>query len=468
MKKTILIFGAAMAICVTCLRAQVVDTLPFNMGPWYYMDNPLDSMRSCDHDGVHCDPGLSIINSSVWYMEELFFDTTVNGDIAYAVYPDSTLHIVGIACVVSNSFDQYSTISGYDYGMRGIRRTFNIVNQTDEEYDQILFRLYRPTGQTMQIVKSVPMSSFDTNHFTVYDYVYGMDFTRITYPLYLRTYRNMHYFSYLVWSVFFDEEVVMSDSLYLSCKVRRRAQSDGQLVYEEPILAWHETHDNDSYDDFIFNTVRYRKLENMASPDDSWECGEMHSYPMLFPIIRRDCDSCPKVRGVEVRRSSQKEVFLLWQGGANHLGWQVAYGPAGTPPEECTIAGEYTQMMSGLIAVDPDSQYVAYVRARCHFARDEWSEWSDPVMIWINNGIDEPQTFNVSIAPNPATGMVTVGGDTPLARVEFYDPQGRLALSLSASGTTSTVDISALPPAVYTVVVTSATGHAIRKVTVTR
>lgn len=448
------------------LHAQEhLDTL-FERFPNYHY-NWYDSAWSHPtvHDSLQCFTGD--IKANLWIMDTFYGPSAVFegnkprdafAETAVAYVPDSTMHLVGVAFGAIDSTNHL-----YHLITNGLR-TF-----PDRLHDIAMYHI-NIYDKNMNLLQSVSTPYED-----------GLEPARyIPAGCARSTAGQFNVYYLLLKHVFLDTPIDMSDTFYIS---RVITYNDSVWPYNDICsrMATHYPLTSDSEgmcsaDGHVLYCLpweyyRYRNLKLVDNMDtaqwrDDYTFGWQHAE--IYPIVKNPGDSCPQVQAVQVTRSSATQVFLRWQNGENHHSWQVVYGPVGTPPDECTVVGEYTQTISGLIAVDPDSQYVAYVRARCHFARDEWGEWSDPALIWINNGIDEPQTFNVSIAPNPATGMVTVGGDTPLARVEFYDPQGRLALSLSASGTTSTVDISALPPAVYTVVVTSATGHAIRKLTVMR
>ena len=189
---------------------------------------------------------------------------------------------------------------------------------------------------------------------------------------------------------------------------------------------------------------------------------------ILFPIIRNDGDTCPQVCNIEVFRGNTTQFFMRWGRGTNHLDWQVSYGPAGTAPEDGTML-TFNQPMTSLITVDPDSQYVAYVRARCRFDRDEWGPWSDPVDIHLNaNDIETVDSgVPVTLSPNPATASITVACGEPMQSVELLDLDGRILLEQQPSGSsTTTLDTSTIPTGTYLLRIHTPQGTAVKKLVV--
>ena len=240
--------------------------------------------------------------------------------------------------------------------------------------------------------------------------------------------------------------------------------------YMDALCAWYELHTPGS-SHYTYPPLNYRIADTSATADDPWEQGVTYCYPLVFPIIRRDCDSCPQVRGVELFKGSSTQFFLRWANGENHRDWQVSYGPAGTAPDDGTMLA-CSQRQSALITVDPDSHYVAYVRARCRFARDEWGPWSDPIDVHLNapsNGIDNAGATAVTITPNPATERVTVTAEGAIVLVEAYDERGALVDSRNGNGTDAlTLDTRTWSAGTYILRIHTATGIAARSLSVVR
>ncbi|MBK6627608.1 MAG: T9SS type A sorting domain-containing protein [Flavobacteriales bacterium] len=71
------------------------------------------------------------------------------------------------------------------------------------------------------------------------------------------------------------------------------------------------------------------------------------------------------------------------------------------------------------------------------------------------NGVPEHVAFPVVVGPNPGTGRYTLYGSTLPAQMIVLDPQGREVLRTR----THNIDLSAHPPGLYTVVVTTDQGR---------
>ena len=250
-----------------------------------------------------------------------------------------------------------------------------------------------------------------------------------------------------MYDFFFDTTLELTDTFYVSETMTH--VSDTLSLYpgipviiefhafggNARILPWEKRMYRETLDDTIWQEEEY-----------GWH------VTYLFPIIERYGDTCPQVRDVQCFKGTSTQFFLRWAGGVNHHDWQVSYGPAGTAPENGTII-ECNQRQTSLITVDPDSHYVAYVRARCRFARDEWGPWSDSVSIWLNQPTDAIEyafpDIAVTLTPNPAADAVTVTTDATLLALELRDPLGRTVLSQHPSANSTTLDVSTLPAGTY-------------------
>ncbi|MBR4506844.1 MAG: T9SS type A sorting domain-containing protein [Bacteroidales bacterium] len=186
--------------------------------------------------------------------------------------------------------------------------------------------------------------------------------------------------------------------------------------------------------------------------------------PLIWLIIRRDCDTCPTVQGLQYVKSGAGKAFFKWQNGTNHRDWQLSYGPAGTAPEDGTIV-DCIQRMTGNIEFDPDSHYVAYVRARCRFARYEYGPWSAPLDFCLNgSGIDEAGATDITLTPNPAADRVTVAAEG-MESVELIGVDGAV-LQRKECRNTCVLDLRGLAAGVYMVRVGTARGTATKRLVV--
>lgn len=438
MKKTILFF-AAMLIAGVSLQAQI-DSLPYNVNfPYYYMEHSFDSIHVCTHDGVQCQPTLRWMagNSSRWggipYLQ--------GKQIAIGFYPDSTIHIIGMAFVSWEA----AVVQG---------SVFDKMLNYSQLYNSIYkCRIYAPQSNRLQLLDSAVVTVDDLDSLSYRLYQYSMDYDGNIGLWHPYTGVNNPVAQHFIVEAWFNQEIDVSDSVYMSLDWSLDTYKGNWLT------AWYEYHNPSSAAGFIYPPLNYRVADTSANDDDPWMQGVTHCYPLVFPIIRRDCDTCPQVRNVELFKGSSTQFFLRWQRGNNHRNWQVSYGPAGIAPEDGTML-IFNQPQSSLITVDPDSDYVAYVRARCRFARDEWGAWSDPVSIRLNANAIDPMipTTDFTLTPNPASGTVTIIGIDGESSIEIIDMSGRIITELSTQNTAHSIDISNLPVGSYVVRLTTAHG----------
>lgn len=262
---------------------------------------------------------------------------------------------------------------------------------------------------------------------------------------------------------FFDSEIDLTDSFYVSFKL-----DVGDSLSTDITYIWIEDH-YPACDTFVFPLQNFRYIESKPTPDDPWIFRQMYMYPMIWPIIRRDCDTCPTVQGLQAFQANATQQFFRWQRGEGHRDWQFSYGPVGTSPDDGIIL-DVIQPMSGIIDFDPDTQYVVYVRARCLFARVEYGPWSAPLYVNQNNdGIDGAVAEQFSLSPNPASGVVTVSAEAGIRHVEVYDARGAMVSSTACDGQpTATIETQSWPAGQYIVSVETPAGLATKVLTVRR
>ena len=356
-----------------------------------------------------------------------------DGELAWGFYLDSTIHIIGVAICTHNNLAQtfYDTVG----------------------YDSVIARIYIPHGNGMTLVA---MASMNKNEMA--------QFRRVYYWSYRWFGDNTEYVD-PIREIYFHNEIDVTDSLYVS--VMKRTYTTSEKWWQDQTAGLVEWHVYPIQTDvWIFPEQSYRVKHCEDCP---WEYGEQRSYPLVFPIIRRDCDSCPQVRGLQFVKSGARKAFFRWEQGVNHHDWQLSYGPAGTAPDDGTII-DYSQRQSGLIEFDPDSHYVVYVRARCRFARDEYGPWSDPLNFCLNgNGIDEADAAGLTLSPNPTADKVTLGCSTGIRQVTVFNAAGvQVHTESIGSGTSATIDTKGWPAGQYVVTVETTAGTASRVLTVAR
>ena len=280
---------------------------------------------------------------------------------------------------------------------------------------------------------------------------------------------DFHYYYQIgLWYVkesYFEHEISLSqgDTFYISSSWGSRHRSGitpFHVLGYQPIDIQHDT--LPAY----LPTVEYCIKDSIGN----WIPGQAEAIdPFVWAIIRRDCDTCPQAQGLQYVKSSADKAFFRWQRGTNHHDWQLSYGPAGTAPEDGTIVN-CANTSSSLVTLDPDSHYVAYVRARCKFARYEYGPWSAPLAFSLNggNGIDgvDCSTIDITLTPNPATERVTVSA-TGMQSVELLAVDGTVILHREGLQQDEyLLDLKGLAPGLYMVRVSTPLGTATRRLLV--
>ena len=457
----ILIGSTIMLIMTICcpsrIAAQQYDTLPYTIGlPYYPANAPLDSLHVTTHDGMLCMPmadaiydlvenvviGDGFINTASTHVSRGHIGRVLGyeeGDLAFGFYPDSTIHVVGIAWAFSPS--QILTDSSL------------------WNWDSIKVKLYIPTGDYLMPVRE-KMIIRDTFSFKrIVDFHKGWSDSDMEYSSTLNPIGGREVVP--LYEVFFDNEIDVMDSLYMSVKIYV-----GLHKKEEITRCFREAHTPYTIQDPVVYPLQSFRITDAYGVDRPWRYGEIPCYPLLFPIVRRECDSCPEVRGLRWSRlGSGTTAFVQWDAGVNHRDWQLSYGPTGTPAGEGTVVDcpPAQCVLPGLAA---GVTYDIYVRARCRFARDEWTGWSGPLEVGFGNpgeGINGTASdIAAELTPNPATGRVKVACAEAMRKVEVYDLQGRRCLAQEVQGTETVLDISALAAGRYTVLLHTTTATAAR------
>ncbi|MBP5516336.1 MAG: T9SS type A sorting domain-containing protein [Bacteroidales bacterium] len=215
--------------------------------------------------------------------------------------------------------------------------------------------------------------------------------------------------------------------------------------------------------------------------DPVWRWEDNHAYALVFPIVKIDTQyayRCPVVSNLHVEQTSVLSdgsncAVLMWNSiGAADTTYEVCFGPAGTPPEDCTrMYSAYNA--KNICGLDSCEEYVVYVRAKCHRgAVDFYGEWSEGLRVKIcddtmsGEGIGDIMEQLVRVVPNPATTQVRVLSSYTLSRVEVFDLQGNKVLDQPAFGLTATFPVRDWPKGMYIVVVHTPAGTASKKLVV--
>ncbi len=435
--KKILLFG--LFVAMTFSMSAQHDTLPYYIGmPQFYMDHPLSDMHDTSHNGAACSPAIYSTSYAAWATYSIPMGDILNGDFAIGFYPDSLLHVIGIAVPFGWAEWSHPDHTFSDY----LSNLYSILNYTDYNEDSLVFRIYQPIGNRLSLLESVTLdTTFDTATCRLYQPMECSLFPP-QYP----------YRPQIILEAYFDNELDLTDSFYVSYNQIRWDSLPLTLI-----SGYKEAHDI-LVDTSIYPLTSFRIIGNILAPDDPCIYGEYPFYPVVWPIIRRDCDTCPTVQGLQVFRSSATQSFFRWQRGEGHRDWQLSYGPVGTDPDD-GIKLDYKQAMSGIIDFSPDTQYVAYVRARCRFGGYAYSPWSAPVYVNQNGeGIDAAGAEQFTLSPNPAAGQVTVSASQGIRMIEVYDTRGAKVYSQTMATDRWTLTTEEWPAGQYIVTVETAAG----------
>ena len=216
-----------------------------------------------------------------------------------------------------------------------------------------------------------------------------------------------------------------------------------------------------------YETRRYRLSQNVGEQSLNWADESCHYgvQTCLYPILVLPCNEVTNLR-YEPVGSTGTIAFVQWDGDANHAGYEISYGPHGTPPGEGTVRQTPIPQMV-LSQLNRTTRYDVYVRARCEYDTTRWSAWSDTLHMHIATyGISGVEAPEVTLAPNPTDGRLTVRCGAEITAVELYDMQGRAVLTVKGLDAETTIDLSTLPKGTYTAVIHTSKGTATKQVVV--
>ena len=473
MKSRAFIFGLTIALSALAIPAVAQDTV-FGVFPNYYYNWYRYMPTGISHD----DAASCFYQAGVTYRIYKYAHDTSNArlpisdtfarEVAVEMHPDSSVKVIGISYPLKD--EEFHIFRNGSLG-----QPYHRFNRFYPESD--LVNYYNDLGinpaditvhcnvydKNMNLVHSQSRSfmSSDTTryiqlyHRPIYDYLNHDYHPNLWEPRF-----------FPMTDVFFDSALYLTDTFYIS---KTMTFTDDTTIIIPGGIVTFEFH---GYGGETRIIPWERRLYRDTLFTGTWQEEEYGWHvTCLFPIIERDGDTCPQVRDVQCFKGTSTQFFLRWASGVNHHDWQVSYGPAGTAPESGTIL-ECNQRQTSLITVDPDSHYVAYVRARCRFARDEWGPWSDSVSIWLNQPTDAIEyafpNIAVTLTPNPSADAVTVSADGTLLTLELRDLLGRTVLSQQPSANSATVDVSTLPAGTYILRLHTPQGVATKKLVVSR
>ena len=430
MKKTALII-AALTISVHAFCQS--DTIPLNY-PYYYPAITLPQSAHYEYtdphtgdDGLYCFP---------WTRGEHVFDIFgifTQGSYTYIgaeyVAPYS-MTVIGMACCLASWYPLPDELTP---------------NYEDYEYTNCNISIARAVGDSVAIFLSAPL------HPSLENISKRMI---IDYPDWQEVPREKENW---VFEIFLNTPTTIEagDTFYLSASgILPNSGDQYQVDVMTSIIEGHLPPDvsNTHWTPHIFRTKNYYTGE--------WSDIGHPVIPLIWLIIQRDEDTC-SVPQLYAERLSDNTVFVRWDNNANHAAAEFSFGPAGIAPEDGTITqSPIPQHVFGNL--DPDQHYTVYARARCDFARSEWTDWSAPLDIHLASmaGIEGAAASpDLILAPNPAADEARIACSHAMQSVTLFAADGTAVLAVRPDATETTIDLRQLPAGAYTVVVTTAAGN---------
>ena len=173
---------------------------------------------------------------------------------------------------------------------------------------------------------------------------------------------------------------------------------------------------------------------------------------------------CDVVTGLTKTSGDAHSVTISWTStGASK--YEVDYGDQGHTDGNGTIVETTTNSVT-INGLESESTYDIYVRQYC--TDEVYSQWSSMLRITTDaeQGIDDVESARVTLYPNPASQMVTIGGIEGEATVSIVDMNGREVYSTNSASESLTLDLTGYAKGAYFVRITGERTQAIRKLIV--
>ena len=431
-----------------CLGLRAQDTIP-EYYQYYYYQWVDDSSAVCTHDGWDCYRDFWRHTATYPHPNPYInvSGTEATEEKAYLYNITDTLEIIGLAMMAD------------DGRYNGMHDIFNDSTMTLDTFPYSLC-IYKPAPDgEMRLLQCLPVDlSVETWYMHVRGMAWGMvppsDFgSDIYFPVY---------------EVYFDSSFKLTDSFYVSLRWTLRYINVDLLYFAMELTEhhWNYLYDQEETHRMPISKFRYR----VFPPDyNTWYSGEFYGAAYVMPIVRWAGDTCPEVRELRYSVLARDGAFVQWGGHENHALYELSYGPVGTAPGEGTVV-ECAVPQRYLAGLERGVDYEVYVRARCDFARSEWTAWSDALLVEADSvatasaaGPEQGQRL-FSVAPNPARGAATVTLAAEAAAtgcsLTLRDEAGRIAMQRTVAAGTAAVelDLRGLEAGVYVITVKTGRG----------
>ena len=383
-------------------------------------------------------------------------------EIAIRMDMDSAINISGIAF-------GYNTIAGRG-AFKGKRMYgYSMIDTPQYNTEDYIFNIY---DQAMGLLFSdtIPTDSFRIDCYIEAGFKSGYDANMPAWELFYTTgqvgYETPAYIG--MCKVYFDTIIHVPDTFYIGITSSTPIHSDADTMLV--VTAFY-----DSYGDrppattcMPYESRRYRIAPGKGDSIQYWADEECHYgvQTCLYPILALPCGEVTNLRCHTIG-SAGIVAYVEWDAGVNDSAYEVSYGPEGTPAGEGTVFE--TTIPQFVHALDRNTHYDFYVRARCDLDTTVWTAWSEPLHVHLASMTinDAKEPFEWSLTPNPAHWSATVQCETGMTSVELLTVKGeRIMLRDMAGRQTCTLDLSGLARGIYIVQVTTPKGTAARKLAV--
>lgn len=201
-----------------------------------------------------------------------------------------------------------------------------------------------------------------------------------------------------------------------------------------------------------------------------YEYYEYVNWGGIFPIIGFHCYN--KVTDAHVASATPEAMTVAWSDTTADA-FQVAVGLYSKPVDSAFYVITTTENSVTIDSLlEQGENYAAWVRRQCRYSAASydtavWSDWGNRVVLHLPVGIDEVSSgIDITVAPNPADGILKVACSEPVQGLAIYDMAGRVVMKGSPQTPTCVVDVAAFPAGVYAVSVTTASGTGLRRLAV--
>lgn len=430
-----------LALCATQMTAQNnLDTIHASDWRHYHFNYKWWE----DPDSVQNNWALNFILPDAWGWggggSVDGIQTVGRTEVLQLVEVDDTLKVIGIAaCAGLQRWNEFFVAGDY--------RT------DDDEY----LRIYKPVGNSLALIDE---GLFNIHRDTAYRLAPHQN-KDITFPVY---------------EVYFDTTRLITDSFFIGMTMHNQFQApENDYKYPtQPITPC--VIQSSYYSEGGPYVTEVPGKEYQLGITNGWVDDILPYYLAVWPIledtwpIEKRCATPDNLNAMTVGGGSS----ITWDGPGNQTQWQVSYGTLPNQPDSGTIVDLNSNYWYHSFN-DSTMNYV-YIRGYCHNERC-WSLWSAPLEIGNPAGNDDTNsTEGIRLAstldrqtrlfPNPASDVVNIISGFSIEHVDVCTLQGQMLLSQSAHGHSATIDVSALPPATYLMIVHTAAGRTAKRLVI--